>query len=658
MMIKSIFFILLFFPLLLIGQQSKVKIDSLKQELYNATTDSSKLRVYERLAEGIRFSNTKASLAYSDQALDLAKKSADKTKYAQILSLKGATLLEIGRIPESLEAQFESLQISEESKDTATTALILNRIGNTHMELGDYPQANKFYILSKDLFAKIDDNTEFNELSNIGNIYELMGVSDSAMYYQQGVIDYINSKQFIRDGKVTVPEAMFRMGNALKLNGDTLQALNYYKKGIVEAYHDNDNRNLAMNNLLLARLYQNLNQPDSSLKYTKAALEAGNSVLFRKGIYEASLMLSELYSKEGKYDSAYAYISKANIQKDSLTGNNQILDLQRIVLREQEQRRSKEALAIQEMNTFKQYALLAGLVVFLIIAFILYYNNRQKQKSNKTLTTTLTNLKATQSQLIQSEKMASLGELTAGIAHEIQNPLNFVNNFSEVSNELLQEIQEERNKRKEERDEELVGEILHDIKQNLEKINHHGKRADAIVKGMLQHSRSSSGEKQLTDINALCDEYLRLAYHGLRAKDKSFNATLETDFDTSLKKINIVPQEMGRVILNLINNAFYAVSEKKSQMEDDGTYDFDPTVKISTNKTANGLEIKVKDNGNGMPKSVQEKIFHPFFTTKPSGKGTGLGLSLSYDIIKAHNGQINVQTLEGENTNFTILLPY
>jgi signal transduction histidine kinase len=269
----------------------------------------------------------------------------------------------------------------------------------------------------------------------------------------------------------------------------------------------------------------------------------------------------------------------------------------------------------------------------------------QKQKVENTLN----ELKATQSQLIQSEKMASLGELTAGIAHEIQNPLNFVNNFSEVNKELLAEMKEELDKGN--IDEAKA--IANDVVANEEKITHHGKRADAIVKGMLQHSRSSSAIKEPTDINKLADEYLRLAYHGLRAKDKSFNATLNTDFDESIGNINIIPQDIGRVILNLINNAFYAVDEKKKS----GIEKYEPTVSVGTSKIGEKVAIKVTDNGNGIPQKVLDKIFQPFFTTKPTGQGTGLGLSLSYDILKAHGGELKVETKEGEETKFIIQLP-
>ena len=276
------------------------------------------------------------------------------------------------------------------------------------------------------------------------------------------------------------------------------------------------------------------------------------------------------------------------------------------------------------------------------------------EESNKTLTQTLTDLKAAQALLIQSEKMASLGELTAGIAHEIQNPLNFVNNFSEVSTELVDEMNSEiargnkqlatGNVEQATINLQYATEIANDLKQNLEKINHHGKRAGDIVKGMLQHSRSSSGVKEPTDINALCDEYLRLSYHGLRAKDKSFNAMMITEYDETISNINIIPQDMGRVILNLINNAFYAASLPLQGGGVNPDYKHVPTVWVSSKKIGDKVLISVKDNGPGIPQEIVDKIFQPFFTTKPTGQGTGLGLSLSYDIVKAHGGEIKVET--------------
>ena len=308
----------------------------------------------------------------------------------------------------------------------------------------------------------------------------------------------------------------------------------------------------------------------------------------------------------------------------------------------------------------------AYLLYFVILGSALYafvqYRQRWLKRENQLLEErvnqrtaqlkkTIEELETTQSQLIQSEKMASLGELTAGIAHEIQNPMNFINNFSEVSHELMDEMIEEMEKG----DMEEAKEISNDIKQNLEKISHHGHRASSIVRGMLEHSRNSSGQKEAIDINVLADEYLRLAYHGLRAKDKSFNAKFETDFDDSIGKIEIIPQDMGRVMLNLINNAFYAVSDR-SDREKDGEYQ--PTVKVTTKKLKDQVKITVEDNGSGIPQDIKDKIFQPFFTTKPSGKGTGLGLSLTYDIItQGHGGALQLDSEVGQGTVFTIFLP-
>ena len=280
------------------------------------------------------------------------------------------------------------------------------------------------------------------------------------------------------------------------------------------------------------------------------------------------------------------------------------------------------------------------------VAYARYEDFKELENAKKKVENTLTDLKATQAQLIQSEKMASLGELTAGIAHEIKNPLNFVNNFSEVSRELLEELMEEM----ENGDLEEVRALAGDVIQNLEKIVHHGQRADSIVKGMLQHSRSGDGKKEPTDLNELADEYLRLAYHGLRAKDKSFNATMETSFDPELPEIDIVPQDIGRVLLNLFTNAFYAVNEKKKTADKGYT----PSVTAGTKQQGEWVEIAISDNGTGIPEHVKDKIFQPFFTTKPTGEGTGLGLSLSYDIVKAHGGELNVTTEEGEGTTFFI----
>ncbi|MBT8209149.1 MAG: GHKL domain-containing protein [Eudoraea sp.] len=282
-------------------------------------------------------------------------------------------------------------------------------------------------------------------------------------------------------------------------------------------------------------------------------------------------------------------------------------------------------------------------------AILLEETIQELEQKRTAVETALSELKATQKQLIHSEKMASLGELTAGIAHEIQNPLNFVNNFSEVSNELIDEMFEELDKG----DTAEAKAIADDLRQNLEKIAHHGKRADGIVKGMLQHSRSSDGVKAPTDLNTFVDEYLRLAYHGMRARDKSFNAALKTDFDPQIGEVTLAPQDMGRVLLNLLTNAFYAVNDRTDLTAEE----YQPVVAVKTKATGNRVEITVRDNGNGIPEKIKGKIFQPFFTTKPTGQGTGLGLSLSYDIVKAHRGEIRVTSEAGKGTEFIINLP-
>jgi signal transduction histidine kinase len=370
-----------------------------------------------------------------------------------------------------------------------------------------------------------------------------------------------------------------------------------------------------------------------------------------------SALLAKVYGATGKPDSAAKYFELALSYNDIV--NN--IDRKRLLqaqdfddqLRQQELEKTK--------NTNKIYLLLGGISMLLLVAGMLLINNRRRrrmntllQQKNQQIESTLGELKATQAQLIQSAKMASLGELTAGIAHEIQNPLNFVNNFSEVNNELIEELKSQKSRpdgylgNNEEQEDLLIN-----LYGNNEKIRQHGKRADAIVKGMLQHARASSGKKEPTNINKLADEYLRLSFQGVRAKDKQFNATIETHFDDTIKQVQVIPEDIGRVLLNLFNNAFYAVSEKKKQLN--GA--FEPTVAVRTKKEGDNVLITVRDNGMGMSPKVAERVFQPFFTTKPTGEGTGLGLSLSYDIItKGHGGELRVESREGEGSEFVVQL--
>jgi two-component system, NtrC family, sensor kinase len=386
-------------------------------------------------------------------------------------------------------------------------------------------------------------------------------------------------------------------------------------------------------------------------------LDAAAAQRYLQDVFNAEKVLYAYYEEDHNLPQAYKYLKIATATKDSLFSQDKVKQLLSLDFDEKQRQRDVEQARTQVRNNIRMYILITGMAVLVLLAFIFWRASKQRAKANLQLQqqkqeveTALSKLRSAQTQLVQSEKMASLGELTAGIAHEIQNPLNFVNNFSELNRELLVEMNEQIDKG----DMDEIRTIAKNLGDNEEKINHHGKRADFIVKGMLQHSRTSTGEKQLTNINVLADEFFKLSYHGLRAKDKSFNSEMTTHFDEKLLKVSVVQQDMGRVMLNLFNNAFYAVNQK-AKTKGNG---YQPEVTLST-RSANGyFIISVKDNGVGIPEAIKDKILQPFFTTKPTGEGTGLGLSLSYDIlVKGHNGTLEILSKEGEGSEFIVKLP-
>ncbi|RYY54608.1 MAG: two-component sensor histidine kinase [Chitinophagaceae bacterium] len=407
----------------------------------------------------------------------------------------------------------------------------------------------------------------------------------------------------------------------------------------------------------LARAYDFMGQTDSAFRIIRYVNNGATRYDYISVMVTAAGLLARLHNQQHRYDSAVIYLMQERALKDSITGLETLNSIQYLTSDYQqktlEREREKQEAVSNYKAKLKNYYFAGGILLLLLVIGVLYRINKQRSRSKKAIETAYEELKTTQAQLVHSEKMASLGELTAGIAHEIQNPLNFVNNFSEVSNELADEMNMELDKG----DIAEAKLLANDIRQNLEKITFHGKRADAIVKGMLQHSRNSSGQPEPTDLNKLADEYLRLAYHGLRAKDKTFNSAVETDFDPAVGSVRIIPQDIGRVVMNLLTNAFYAVNEK-TRSGVAGQEDYKPTVSISTIRETGRVRIIITDNGNGIPPEIREKIFQPFFTTKPTGEGTGLGLSMSFDIItKGHAGRLTMDSNLGSGTSFTIELP-
>jgi two-component system NtrC family sensor kinase len=631
------------------GQNARSRkiLDSLEHRLPLARHDTSRVLIMVNLCTVYRTSNPDSALLFGRKALKLAQKINFPKGEVRALAQTGRVLVDLGNLPQSLEMQFRALQIAADNDLPAETALPLNYIGRIYHTLENYPKAVYYQRQSMAVAETYGDRQRMsNQKMNMGQAYEKMNQLDSALWYEQQAYDEMR-----RGDNGINPVVLRNLGSIQAKLGNKRLAMDYYQKCLQLYGIGSRGRNIAIVFYLMAELYRKENQSDSAVYYARKAFAESETASYKEGIWEAGALLAELYGDKNQKE-AFRYFKIAAAAKDSLFGSRQLLALQTIVVDEQIRQREAEAQRIADQNQLRQYALLAGIGILFLIGFLLYHNNRQKQKANLLLNEqkgkveqTLATLKSTQAQLIQKEKLASLGELTAGIAHEIQNPLNFVNNFSELSVDLANELDDEMNKPELDRD--LISDLTKDLKSNQEKINHHGKRASSIVKGMLEHSRTNTGIKELTDINQLADEYLRLSYHGLRAKDKDFNADFTTDFDENLPKIEVIPQDIGRVLLNLINNAFWAVKTVEK-----------PLVMAKTEHSNNQLIIKVSDNGTGMSEATKAKIFQPFFTTKPTGEGTGLGLSLAYDIVtKGHGGTMEVESVEGEGTTFIIRLP-
>ena len=669
--------LLLWLPFLLHAQSLKNNADSLRNALSNATTDSARFDLMNQLSIHYLEDKRDSSVYYLDKVLELAKKNNYTLDVASTLDSKGYVLMHSGKLPQSLKCFFEAVKIAKnpdnenksfykKSKEGAKKYR-LKILASIHHDWGhlmgniNLDEQIFHYKQTEKISSEIKDTNMLGFVNmNLGAVNIKLRKYDTAMIMEQTaekVFIQTNDKRYLGYVYLLIGEII------IAKNKNKQQAIPYFHRAVDISLSQNNLTNASVSYRKLCDYYLNERNHDSSLYYAKKLLIIQQSMK-ADNLGDAYSLLYKSFQLTNNKDSAYKYQGLAIVAKDSGYEKQirNLNELQKSSFIEQQRLQQVIQERQQYQSKLRNYVLLGILGIFLIVGVLLFRNNRQKQKANLVLLeqkqkveSTLQELKQTQSQLIQSEKMASLGELIAGIAHEIQNPLNFVNNFSEVNKELLVEMKDGLKKG----NIEEVNSLADDVIDNEDKIIFHGKRADAIVKGMLQHSRSSSGQKEPTDINALCDEYLRLCYHGLRAKDKSFNATMKTDFDERIDKINIVPQDIGRVVLNLLTNAFYVVDEKKKQQPEN----YEPLVTVTTKRLGSPLgdggkvEIKVADNGNGIPQNIVDKIFQPFFTTKPTVQGTGLGLSLSYDIIKAHGGEIKVETKEGEGSEFIIQLP-
>ena len=643
-------------------------IDSLNKVLLTSKEDSTKAIALAHLAEELVYTKPDSCIYYTDLGLELISDKAIRGRFersenfdlysfeTRMYSRRAVAFSEKRNDLLAIRMAIRTRKVAESARHKNVLRFAQGALAETYQNVGES-------AIAKDILIEILGADSIGQgrqiwFANLGSCYYDLKQYDSALYY----LSKVDSVFYLEKDRPW-PFPQLYLGHTYVRIGDHKRAIPYYRTSIAFAEHDNYGYDLCRAFIGIADAFKGLGMSDSAILYANKCFQIANQLSLPAQSLAANTFLADLYESKGMIDSAFKYQKISNTLRDTIFNTDKIKEVQNYTF--SEKLRDREI--IEEQTAYKNkirfLSLSGGLVVLLFLMGMLIRTNRHKQKayalvqSQKRETEnqkgkvekTLEELKATQAQLIQSEKMASLGELTAGIAHEIQNPLNFVNNFSEVNAELIDEMKKEIDMGN------ISGlkSISDNLEKNTEKIINHGKRADAIVKGMLLHSRETKGQTEPTDINALAEEYLRLSYQGLRARDKSFNTALHTHFDAGIGKINIVPQDIGRVLLNLYNNAFYAVSEKKKEMH----AGFEPAVTVSTKKMDTKVEIRVKDNGNGISQKVLDKIFQPFFTTKPTGQGTGLGLSLSYDIIKAHGGEIKVETGNGAGAEFIIQIP-
>ncbi len=622
-------------------------VDSLRRVLARPLPDTLRVIVLCQLSDQLWTQRTDSAAVYALQALALARRVGYRHGEGEALNRLGAALRE-SNLARSLEVFQQSLRIARATQDRALEAQNLRSIGIIYVYLRDKRQGLSYYFRA----LKIDEELRAErrmvlELSNIGLAYDLFDQLDSARIFQE------RAYALARRLRTPTNYILYGLGNVARKEGKLDDATAFYRKSIAESKKVGHLRSLNFSYVGLATLYQQLGRLDSSIYYARLGCQAGQTNGFLRGVLNASTLLTEDFKMRDQADSALKYQSLMLVMKDTLFGQEKVMRLQSLNYREQQ--RAQEAAASQAAlkTRYRTYGLVAGLVGLLLLALLLGRHARQQQRAKEALEESLAELKTTQEQLVQREKMAFLGELTAGIAHELQNPLNFVKNFAEVSTDLVNEITGDPTGPARNPDLEL--EILAGLKQNLQKISQHGQRATSIIKGMLEHSRTGASSRQPTNLNVLVEDSLRLAYQGLRTKDKGFTAQLTTVLAPDLPLVSVAPMDLGRVLINLLTNAFHAVQERQRE---DPQAAYQPEVTVSTRAVADGVEICIRDNGTGMPEQVKARIFQPFFTTKAVGEGTGLGLSLSHDVVTTgHGGRLLVESEVNVGTEFIVALP-
>ena len=627
---------------------SRVVLDSLRHLLTLPQTDYDRVLLLCQVSDQVWTQRTDSAAHYAQQALALARRVGYRRGQGEALNRLGAALRE-SNLARSLELFQESMRIGRAIHNPALVARNLRSIGIIYVYLRDRRAALDYYFQALKIDEQLHDQRGVVlELSNIGLAYDLFGQLDSAQLYQGRAL------VLARQLHTPTNYILYGLGNEARRRGEVAQAQSYYRQSIAESKKVGHLRSLNFAYVGLAQLYQQLGRLDSSIYYARLGCQAGRTNGFLRGVLNASTLLTQDFKRRGPADSALRYQSLMLVMKDTLFGQEKVMQLQR--LHDREQQRAQQAVASHAAlrMRYRTLGLVGGVVGLLLLTVILARHGRQQERARKALEKSLAELKTTQDQLVQREKMAFLGELTAGIAHELQNPLNFMKNFAEVSTGLVDGING--GPRDVARSAGLEGEILAGLKQNLQQISQHGQRATSIIQGMLEHSRTGTGQREAVTLNTLVSDSLRLAHQGLRTKGQELEVQLTTNFAPGLPAVSVVPLDMGRVFINIFTNAFHAVQQRQRQQPAGATYH--PEVTVTTRAVPGGVEVRIADNGTGMSAAVLAKIFQPFFTTKAVGEGTGLGLSLSHDVVTTgHGGTLTVESREGEGTEFIIGLP-